>query len=66
MRALADEASVVGVGGLEQHVGGFEIAVHDAQAVQVLHARGHVQQGSHDRRLTMRQASRRATGQCML
>ncbi len=36
--ALADEASGVRDRRFEQHVGGFQIAVHDGEAVQVVHA----------------------------
>ena len=42
--ALADESAEVGGGGLEQNIGGLEVPVHDAQFVQVAHARRNVQQ----------------------
>lgn len=39
---LACEAAAVSIGGLEEHIGRFQIAINDAQQVQVVHASRHV------------------------
>ena len=51
--SLAEEPASVGCGRLQQHIGGFEITVHDPQAVQVRHASGNVQQRLVDAQLRM-------------
>ncbi len=42
--ALANEAANVGDGGFQQHVGRFQVAVHNAHGMQVVHASGDIDQ----------------------
>ena len=53
---LACETAAVSVGGFEEHIGRFQVAIDDAQRVQVVHASRHVDEAAIHRLLVYTQS----------